>query len=161
MRYHLPSGGRVTLLDPDQLTAKHTKAMMRRVRAMKVQPGEEVVAGVEATDYLISQVVVAWELPYDTSDGRPWVPPAEDPTLVDELRAPDYGRLLVLVHPLERVILPHDADPTEYEDHDSPTGPASESGRSSAGGPSTPRGRGSKSTGTTRGRRGGGSTGSA
>ena len=129
-RYKLPSGGTVTLRDLDGLKARDTKALMSKMsKAAKDvdqdDDGQLAEAGMNATDELIAMLVTDWQIPYATEDERPWLMPKLDITLINELRAPDYGRLMSLVQPAQEVLMPKKLDPSDYEDLDSPTAPAS------------------------------------
>lgn len=130
MRYKLPSGGTVTLRDLGTLKARDTKALMAKMsKAAKGvdenDDGQVAEAGINATDELIAALVTDWQIPYPTDDERPWLLPKLDLTLINELRADDYGLVMGLVKPAQEVLMPQRVDPTDYEDLDSPTAPAS------------------------------------
>jgi hypothetical protein len=130
MRYKLPSGGTVTLRDLDTLKARDTKALMTKMgQAAKgvdeTDDGQLAEAGINATDELIAALVTDWQIPYATEDERPWLLPKLDLSLINELRADDYGLVMGLVKPAQEILMPQKVDPTDYEDLDSPTAPAS------------------------------------
>lgn len=123
MRHTLPSGGWVELRDPTTLKARHTKAVMRSIK--EFDQSQPVEAGLSMTDGLIALMVEAWELPYATDDGRPWALPKDDVSMVDDLSAADYMRLTNLMKPAQEVLMPGNPDPSDYDNPDSPTVPAS------------------------------------
>ncbi|MFD2421674.1 hypothetical protein [Amycolatopsis pigmentata] len=133
MRYKLPSGAKVTIRDLDTLKARDTKALMAKMgkAAKAVQDAADdqedtlAEAGIGALDHLIALLVTDWDIPYPTEDGRPWLLPKLDPSLIDELTGPDYGALMGIVQPAQEALMPRSMDPGEYEDLDSPTVPAS------------------------------------
>lgn len=129
-RYKLPSGGKVTLRDPESLKARDTKAFMAKMGAaakgIDEEDGEAVAAaGVASTDHLLAMLVTDWEIPYPTEDGRPWLLPKFDLSLIDDLSGPDYGLLMELAKPAQAALMPRDTNPDDYADPDSPTEPAS------------------------------------
>ena len=130
MRYKLPSGGKVTIRDLDTLKARDTKALMAKMAAAAKDidtddDAEVTKAGIGGTDHLIALLVTDWQIPYPTENGREWLLPKLDLSLIDELSGPDYGALMAIVKPAQEALMPRTMNPGEYEDLDSPSVPAS------------------------------------
>lgn len=128
-RYKLPSGAKVTIRDVDTLKARDSKVLMGKMSASAQgvdTDNDEALAeaGIGVFDELIALLVTDWDIPYPTEDGRPWLLPKIDHTLIDELTGADYGALMSIVKPAQEVLMPQKTDPSEYEDLDSPTAPA-------------------------------------
>ncbi|TCO57120.1 hypothetical protein [Actinocrispum wychmicini] len=129
----LPSGGWARLADPRTLRTKHQKAIMRAGNAARNDKGD-LEYGWATTETLMKYLVTEWNLPYradpaDDGTARDWVLPSQDMSILDELTPGDYRALLDALEPARKVLFPKAADPSDYEDPDSPTEPASGSGR--------------------------------
>jgi hypothetical protein len=129
----LPSGGWARLADPRTLRTKHQKAIMRAASVVRQDKGD-LESGWASSETLMRYLVTEWSLPYrpdpaDDGTARDWLLPSEDVSILEELTPGDYKALLDALEPARKVLFPKAADPSDYEDPDSPTEPASGSGR--------------------------------
>lgn len=132
-RHDLPSGGWVELRNHNYLRGKDRKALMRKLNPVIDDPRPAIDRGLEAQDILTAMMITGWSLPYepeprDNGDGtttaRGWTSPAEDPTILDELMAPDAAKLEELLAPARKVLMPTAPSPDQADDPASPSGPA-------------------------------------
>jgi len=123
----------VELRDIEDLRAKDRKAVQAAVMA-----GVEVdmeTGRVSATKDVIAQfmsggpeavairLVASWEIPYLPDAPIPLV----NPEILDELKLEDHARLMELVEPAVRLLMPGRSDnPDDYENPESPSEPASD-----------------------------------
>jgi hypothetical protein len=131
-RHDLPSGGWVELRNHNYLRGKDRKALMRKLNPSADDTRPPIDRGFEAIDILTAMIVVGWSLPYepeplDNGDGsttaRAWTLPENDPSLLDELMAPDSAALEKLLAPARAVLMPSAPSPDQSEDSESPSGP--------------------------------------
>ena len=134
-RHNLPSGGWVELRDHNYLRAKDRNAVIRKVQGGRDLGLSDIDNGFHSIQEIIAMMVTAWSLPYEpdpyvaedgTETPRPWVLPAKDPSIVDELYAPDMQELEELIQPALQVINPKKPSPDDTDDPESPSGPLSE-----------------------------------
>lgn len=131
-RHDLPSGGWVELRNHNYLRGRDRKALMRKLNPSADDERPAIDRGFEAIDILTAMMITGWYLPYepepaDNGDGtttaRQWVSPAEDPTILDELMAPDSAALEKLLAPARAVLMPSAPSPDQSGDPKSPSGP--------------------------------------
>lgn len=150
-RHDLPSGGWVELREKKIFRAKDQKRMLKMVRdseSISMETMQKIAAGTkdgaapqvdmtQAMDWglsvfdgLMIMMVQDWYLPYppeEADDGseREWALPSVDKSMVGELTQSDYNRLVELVQPLMDAAFPTKPDPSDYDNPQSPTVPAS------------------------------------
>lgn len=131
-KHQLPSGGWVELRNHNYLRGRDRKALMRKLNPTVGDTRPALEQGLEAQDILTSLMIVAWELPYqpepiDNGDGtttaKPWTLPINDPSILDELLAPDSAELEKLLAPARAVLMPKAPSPDQSDDPASPSGP--------------------------------------
>lgn len=131
-KHDLPSGGWVELRNHNYLRGKDRKALMRQLNPSADDLRPAIDRGFEAIDILTAMMIVGWSLPYepeplDNGDGtttaRAWTLPKDDPTLLDELMAPDSAALEKLLAPARAVLMPSAPSPDQSGDPESPSGP--------------------------------------
>lgn len=120
-RHDLPSGGWVELRDANELKAKDRKRVLRQLGDPK--EGHVLAASVDLADLIMACMVTAWKLPY--LEDAPI--PAVQLDVLDELSMEDENKLQRLVEPVAHLFAPSGKkpDPSDYDNPDSPTGPAS------------------------------------
>jgi hypothetical protein len=121
MRYNLPSGGWVEIRDPKLLKARDRKAVVRGVQ--DPEEGHTMARVVDMSDGIAAMMITAWKLPY-LPDA---VLPSQDLSLLDEMTIEDDSALQGTPEMLEaaRLFQPTKPDPSDYDNPDSPTEPAS------------------------------------
>lgn len=131
-KHDLPSGGWVELRNANYLRAKDRTAFMRSVTPVD---GMENVSKIDLGFLAINEVgalmIVAWSLPYEPEptpgpDGdqpRSWTLPKNDPSILEELMAPDAVELEKLLGPARQVLMPQAPSPDQSDDPESPSGP--------------------------------------
>lgn len=150
-RHDLPSGGWVELREKKIFRAKDQKRMLKLVRdsesismetmqkiaadtkdgaAPKIDMKQAMDWGLTMFDGVIIMMIQDWSLPYspeEAEDGteREWVLPSQDMSMLGELSGPDYNALVELVKPTVETAFPGKPDPTDYDNVQSPTEPAS------------------------------------
>lgn len=118
-RHNLPSGGWVELRDASELKAKDRKRVMRNLG--DPQEGHVMASVVDMTDGIIATMVTAWELPYLLDAPLPSV----QIDVLDELELADENVLQKLTEGAAKMFQSGGVDPSEYDNPDSPTVPAS------------------------------------
>lgn len=133
-KHDLPSGGWVELRDHNWLRARDRNALMRKITA-EHENVPQIDQGFRALNEITALMITAWSLPYEpepivaedgTETPRPWTLPKNDPSILDEVLAPDAVKLEQLLEPARRVLMPSKPSPDDVEDPASPSGPASE-----------------------------------
>lgn len=132
-KHDLPSGGWVELRDHNWLRARDRNALMRKITA-EHENVPQIDQGFRALNEITALMITAWSLPYEpepivaedgTETPRPWTLPKNDPSILDEVLAPDAVKLEQLLEPARRVLMPSKPSPDDVEDPASPSGPAS------------------------------------
>lgn len=156
MKIDLPSGAWADLLAPDNLKAKHQRAVMRAVTSQDQREGGMAV---DLTDGVIAILVQDWNVTGD--DGEVLPLPSEKLTSLDELSIEDYETLLgheYVVQVAARLmkLRGERVSPDDYDKPESPTvpssapGPGSRAAASPSTGTSAPSGTRTRSTSSSR-----------
>lgn len=127
-------GAWVKVLPYEDLKAKHrNRAVAGRFGQLTFDPNTGKPRDLEARSFAINMLgaaediaamlVTAWNIPYMPGAQLP----ADHPDLLGELRIEDYNKLLEITEPIRQQLIdpPKPVDPGEFDDADSPTGPAS------------------------------------
>jgi hypothetical protein len=122
MRYNLPSGGWVEIRDPKLLKARDRKTVMRSMQ--DPEEGHMLTFAVDMTDGIAAVMVEDWKIPY-LPDDAPL--PSQNLAILDDLSIADESALQALPEMLEaaKLFKPGKPDPSDYDNPDSPTEPAS------------------------------------
>lgn len=131
-KHDLPSGGWVELRNAHWLRAKDRNALMRRIVPEDADSKSKIDLGFEALNEIGALMIVAWSLPYEpdpepgpdgTDQARSWTLPKNDPSILDELLAPDAVALEDLLAEARKVLMPQGPSPDQSDDPESPSGP--------------------------------------
>lgn len=118
-RFDLPSGGWIQLRPLEDLRSRHRKAIAATIPRHGMDPVDVLNMQAKVAEVMI----VGWYLPYEPDAKLP----SEDPAGLDELSVRDENVLNAKLEPVLKLINPDNVDPADYEDPDSPTGPAGDS----------------------------------
>ena len=124
-------GAWVDLREVEDLRARDRKAVEAVVYSSVdfdiesggVTANERTIAQISsaAPDAVAAALIFSWEIPY-LPDARI---PRLDPEILGELRLDDYDRLMELVEPAQKLLMPRgSSDVDDHADPQSPSGPA-------------------------------------
>lgn len=118
-RIELPSGGWIELRDPEDLRDGDREDIQRRIG--KIDTDRPLSFGWDMITGLKLVLIAAWHIPYLPD---PDTPPADDPTLLRQLRIRDADTLDPYITKARELLFPKPASLDDHEDPASPTAPA-------------------------------------
>jgi hypothetical protein len=126
----LPSGGTVTMRDPNFLRSRDRNEMIRKVNGPDAEGKSDIDKGLYGIQVMAGIMITDWLLPYepeDNADGSPraWTLPKNDPSIMDELYAADTAVIEEKLVEARKVLMPQAASAEQHEDPESPSGPES------------------------------------